>query len=77
MASIALNMTVSFTVDYVHVQGSARYPYLITTVNDVPVSCSCPDFTYRGDRKNFCKHMRDVAAGVANIVPAPVPANKE
>ena len=54
---IPVQITVDLTIDYVEVQGSAKYPYQVVLVNGVPVSCSCPDFSYRGSQKNLCKHM--------------------
>ncbi len=41
----------------VYYQNGERKTYCVTTVYDVAVACTCPDFHYR---RRICKHMVEV-----------------
>ena len=42
----------------VRVKGTADQPYVVTTINGIPVACTCPDFIFRGHNvDHVCKHM--------------------
>ena len=51
--------TTSFQMFHVQVTGSNGAIYLVSSIDLIPVACSCPHFVHRaGPRDQMCKHMK-------------------
>jgi hypothetical protein len=54
----SITIGATLLIHRIQVLGSQGDRYIVVTVNQIPVACTCPDFNFRGhDATHVCKHM--------------------